>query len=674
MSGVSADFSWHHLAAAQPAVESESSDSTWAEQLRRQGQFVTDAHEDEVEWYTGFLPPAPGEEHQLRAAMKRELGPRYRVERFVGRGAFATVWQAFDEVADEWVALKRFHGGLRESSNFYRELRALFRLSHPRLVRLINLMEPPDGARYLIFEFCSGGSLRPAISKARNHNQPWPESRVLQLAMQMAEGLHVAHREGLIHRDLKPENVLFTTPATGFFADSADVKLADFGLATAFRPAREPPGLAADQTLSGSPAYMAPEQFIGQFSESSDLYALGIILFELLHGRPPFLGSPEELARQHLNRPIAPDENLNKPWKTLLHDLLAKSPDDRLTSAAELLVQLEQLQPRSATIPHGKPAAARSTKQPCFRHLAGMRPRGLLSFTTTAGQQLITPNAAGIVGWDARTGTQHRFYDLPNCRGAWISPAGHCWAFTDHTISQIDADWNATTWDCDLPNHAAIEALTVVRGPQRSSATVVADDCLAAFELSDDNSSQARRLWSCPIRRPGLRPALLDLPDGRLICCEGPAQPRLLLFSTDRRDIRACPLPGPCWQLLAVPEPSGSGFHILGKIQSDDHFELWSSQDLSHWEPIRDLGPVAYLAQHPNPSTEHHPHPLTVISPAGDVSTLGPDLQPHRRFRCELPMTAAPALVKGLAVADQRVVVVSREERTFWISGFDTGS
>ena len=320
--------------------------------------------------HTGFAPPPPADQARLAREIGNDLGGRYEVTGYVGRGAFATVWRATDRVAGAAVAVKRIDPEVGKARGFYRELRALFRLSHPRVVRIVNLMEAAGGARYLILEYCPGGSLRAALSRAGREGRRCPPARAREIGRQLAAGLAAAHRVGLAHRDLKPENVLFDADGPGLFGGAAGVKLADFGLARALRPVPDDGG--ALPTVSGSPAYMAPEQFIGACHAASDLYALGVMLFELLHGRLPFEGGPEELARRHLYEVPAADPGLPPPWPGLLARLLAKDPGARPTGA-ELERQLAEARPRRSPALDAVPVA----KFPAVFGAAGIPPGSL---------------------------------------------------------------------------------------------------------------------------------------------------------------------------------------------------------------------------------------------------------------------------------------------------------
>lgn len=309
---------------------------------------------------------------ELSREVAADLAPRYQVQGLLGTGAFATVWLIRDTADGDLLACKRLQAG-PDRAGFFRELKLLFQLSHPRIVSIKNLLET-ERADYLFLEYCPGGSLRTAMHAARRTGRRPPLTSAARMLAQMAQGLASAHAQRIVHRDLKPENVLFENQ-TSLPLEDGNIKLADFGLARLRAPTRtavtteaktaasaEPLGAAAARalsylsglgndasisrslsgslarsmpsTLSGSPAYMAPEQFSGQFEPASDIYALGVLLFEMLHGELPFLGSTgASLAGRHLNEPPRVSAELPEAWRSFLHSLLHKSPGHRPTGA-----------------------------------------------------------------------------------------------------------------------------------------------------------------------------------------------------------------------------------------------------------------------------------------------------------------------------------------------------
>lgn len=295
--------------------------------------------------------PEPSSLARMVAEIGQELPARYRLLGYLGQGAFASVWQAYDRLHLRPVAIKRF-ASLRgqRRSDFYKELAALSLLESERIVGLYDLRETAEGRQYLILEYCDGGTLRQAIQR---HAGGWDPHRVARIGHQVAQGLEAAHRLGLTHRDLKPENLLFATNQ-----QLSPIKIADFGLARTRR------GLEDGRLvgLTGSPAYMAPEQYRGQWCMASDLYALGVMLYELLHGRLPFEGGPGDLARQHLYETPVIRQTLPRPWPELLERLLVKVPERRPT-ATECVIRLSAMENRAMGNPEREKALQRDMQQ-----------------------------------------------------------------------------------------------------------------------------------------------------------------------------------------------------------------------------------------------------------------------------------------------------------------------
>ena len=266
-----------------------------------------------------------------RFAPGDRVGERYRMVSFVGAGAMGAVWRAEDVLLGEEVALKFLPPDLeddpRRLAMLIDEVRLARAVSHPGVCRVHDLGEA-EGLRFLSMEFVDGEDLASFLRRA---GRPAPE-RAHELARELCAGLAAAHRAGVLHRDLKPKNVLI---------DSAGrARLTDFGLA---RPSAL--GEHAGQ-LAGTPAYMAPEQFTRrEVSARSDVYALGLVLFELYTGRSPIKpGSTTEVALQHTNAELpSPREfvpEVDEAVDAVIKQCLAKDPAERPGSALEVAARI----------------------------------------------------------------------------------------------------------------------------------------------------------------------------------------------------------------------------------------------------------------------------------------------------------------------------------------------
>jgi serine/threonine-protein kinase len=226
-------------------------------------------------------PPAPSKRLLLPDPWPERIG-RYRVERRLGQGGMGTVYRALDEHLQRPVAIKVLDRPPRgtlpgaEMERFWREARVLAALQHPHIVRLYEFV-PPEGERpaYLVMEFIEGRSLRSLLEAGG----PLPGEVVAMLGCRLAAALHVAHEQGVIHRDLKPDNVLIEP--------SGRVVLLDFGLAALARGT----SITGDGYLMGTAAFASPEQFqrrVGGIDARSDLYSLGVALYQLATGELPY--------------------------------------------------------------------------------------------------------------------------------------------------------------------------------------------------------------------------------------------------------------------------------------------------------------------------------------------------------------------------------------------------
>jgi beta-lactam-binding protein with PASTA domain len=231
----------------------------------------------------------------------RLLDGRYEIGPRIARGGMASVYEAMDTRLDRVVAVKVMHPGMGDddefAARFVREARAAARLSHPNVVGVFDQGDE-DGTVYLAMEYVPGHTLRDVIRK----ESPMPPSKALALLEPVLSALAEAHRAGLVHRDVKPENVLI--------ADDGRVKVADFGLAKAV--SADTQHTATGGVLIGTVSYLAPELVVdGKADTRADVYAAGVVLYELLTGRKPHEGeSPIQVAYKHVHEDIPPPSRL----------------------------------------------------------------------------------------------------------------------------------------------------------------------------------------------------------------------------------------------------------------------------------------------------------------------------------------------------------------------------
>ena len=262
------------------------------------------------------------------------IGNRYRVESQVASGGMATVYLATDQRLDRQVAIKVIHQHLANDQNFQEkfvlEAKTAAKLAHPNLVNVFD-QGTDAGTTYLVMEYVPGITLRDAL----NEYGPLPAVRALEMMAQILSGLAAAHRAGILHRDLKPDNVLL--------ADDGRVKLGDFGLARAIS------AHTSTGDLVGTIAYLSPELVTrGQADARSDVYAAGILLFELLTGKQPFEGEQAvQIAYQHANSTVPAPSGLASETPQAVDRLVAwataKLPADRPADAGELLSKVNSL-------------------------------------------------------------------------------------------------------------------------------------------------------------------------------------------------------------------------------------------------------------------------------------------------------------------------------------------
>ncbi|MEJ7818760.1 MAG: protein kinase, partial [Rubrobacteraceae bacterium] len=269
--------------------------------------------------------------------MQQHVDKRYRILKPLGSGGMADVFLAHDDVLDRDVALKVMSGRYASDDEFVerfrREAQSAAALSHPNIVSIYDRGESEDGTYYIAMEYLPGGTLKDRIVK-RGALAPHTASAV---ALQIAEALQAAHDRGVIHRDIKPHNILIT--------ESGDLKVTDFGIARAASSST----MTKTGSILGTAHYISPEQAMGEHvGFASDMYSLGIVLYEMLTGELPYdADSPIGIAMKHVNGHLIPPNVLNPSVpdgiNAVTARLLSKDPADRYTSDSELIEDLERV-------------------------------------------------------------------------------------------------------------------------------------------------------------------------------------------------------------------------------------------------------------------------------------------------------------------------------------------
>jgi eukaryotic-like serine/threonine-protein kinase len=269
------------------------------------------------------------------------LGGRYRLDAQIARGGMSTVYRAFDTVLERPVAIKLMHREIASDSDqlerFRREARAVAQLSHPHIVTVIDAGEEshPDGsgAPYIVLEYVEGETLKMLMRRSG----PLEVTEAIAYAIEIARALDEAHQHLIVHRDVKPQNVLLSA--------EGHAKITDFGIARTLTEQ----GLTLDGRVLGTTDYVSPEQALGQpVTGQSDIYSLGVVLYEMLTGSVPFTGdTPVAVAMRHVREDV-PDVQLARPdvsaaTAAVVDRATAKDLGRRYPDVPSLLADLEEV-------------------------------------------------------------------------------------------------------------------------------------------------------------------------------------------------------------------------------------------------------------------------------------------------------------------------------------------
>ena len=277
------------------------------------------------------------------------LAGRFKIEALLGEGGMGTVYLARHAVLQRPFALKLMRKKLVSNATlaarFRREARAASRVQHANVTSVFDFGATEDGRPYMVQEYVRGESLARVILRER----PFPLRRSLHVLAQVAAGLQAAHTCGVIHRDLKPANVLLTLRGQ----DPDFVKIHDFGLAKIVEatPGSTVSNISGDGLVFGTPEYLSPEQCMGNPADvRSDVYAYGVLAYELIAGEPPFLGPIMQVLEGHMERMPPPPskaarrDDIPAALDALVERCLAKRPADRFASVAEVMAALEEIE------------------------------------------------------------------------------------------------------------------------------------------------------------------------------------------------------------------------------------------------------------------------------------------------------------------------------------------
>jgi serine/threonine protein kinase len=288
-----------------------------------------------------------------RSLVGTVLAERYQLDAMLGEGGMGAVFRARHLLMDRNVAVKILHPELGRdpeiSARFDREAQTAARLEHPNIVSVLEFGGTPAGFRYLVMPLLAGAELRTMTGRAM------PPDRAIALAIQLFAALEHAHARAVVHRDLKPENVFVVRDEQG----REQLKLVDFGLAKLAEGASTGPALTRIGQVFGTPAYMSPEQALGETVDArTDIYSAGLILYELLAGRLPFVDDDlVKLLQKQVHEPPPPlPDSIDSRLRDLVMALLAKNREQRIPDATTAKRMLQSLQSSSGSISLGSMA------------------------------------------------------------------------------------------------------------------------------------------------------------------------------------------------------------------------------------------------------------------------------------------------------------------------------
>jgi serine/threonine protein kinase len=490
----------------------------------------------------------------------------FDVMRVLGRGGMGIVLEAFDSRLQRHVALKVLDPELAHDETarqrFCREARAAASITHENVVAVHQVEHAADnGLPYLVMQLVAGETLEQRLLREKR----LPLKEIVRIGLQAAEGLAAAHAQGLTHRDIKPGNILLEPP-------SDRVKLTDFGLARIADDVK----LTRTGFVTGTPLYMAPEQALGESADPrSDLFSLGAILYEMCAGQPPFQGnSALAILRQIAEAKHRPLQELNPDvpeWLAhMVDELLAKKPEDRYQSAADLAEVLEYAWTRMRTSSDELPAV-------CQQELKQRRARNRIVFTSVGAALLIVGLLAGMF--------LPRGKGLPSAPTSAAAPlailpanAGSAWSVSfdpkSDTVAMAVEDGSVRLWD--WPKKTIQETFDAHRGVVWASR--FSDDGAFLATAGDDG---LLKIWSRakqePLKvfeHPNAVRGLAIGSDGKFFA--GDRKGGLHVWSLDSSEpLLTAQQPGAIYTVAISPDGK-----TLATAGSDKIIRLWNAETL----------------------------------------------------------------------------------------------
>lgn len=380
-----------------------------------------------IEPAQSFAPDDNPDEPALQLDVEAFPASRYEALREIGQGAAGQVFLCRDRLLGARVALKRLHHVSSELlMQFQQEARATSKLSHPNIVKVLNFGATESGAPYMVMEFIEGVSVEEHLAK----NGPLSSQDALSVIAQVADALSYSHSKSVFHRDIKSSNIILIDGEAG----QPSVRIIDFGIAMLTR-SRQEPTIVQGRTVVGTPAYMPPDQALGQtYDERSEVYSVGCIFFEAVAGKPPFFGKTAlEVINKHAFEAVPriaeinPDTDCTSEIEAIILTCLAKEKEERFQSMAEL---------RDACAACGSPPLACNDnlldEEPDkATHLVDFGKRGLLDGTWAKVAALlvalIVASVVGVVLEQASTNVSAPVLTknkMSHNAGGYLEPAG----------------------------------------------------------------------------------------------------------------------------------------------------------------------------------------------------------------------------------------------------------